>query len=71
MIMGEMDGIPAPIAKKIADLGLERAMDWTYDMTREYSGDYFFEEMRGLSDASGVDYDTLVRVHMFPGTIFP
>jgi hypothetical protein len=66
MIVGELDGVPEPIAKALADKTLDKALDWTYDMTREYTGDYFFEEMQGLSDATGVDYDTLVRVHMFP-----
>ena len=31
-----------------------------------YSPAYFFEELHGLADASGVDYDLLLRVHMLP-----
>ena len=31
-----------------------------------YSPSYFFEELHGLSDASGVDYDLLLRLHMLP-----
>lgn len=33
---------------------------------RKYSPYYFFEEMRGLSDGAGIDYNFVVRVHMLP-----
>lgn len=36
---------------------------------RDYTPSYFFEELRGLSDASGVDYNLLLRVHMLPELI--
>ena len=38
-------------------------------MCRDYTPSYFFEELRGLSDASGVDYNLLLRVHMLPELI--
>ena len=31
-----------------------------------HSPPYFFEELHGLADATGVDYDLLLRVHMLP-----
>jgi hypothetical protein len=58
--------LPDDIRALIAALGLDGALDLTYLLTRDYSPSYFFEEMRGLADASGVDYDLLLRVHMLP-----
>jgi len=43
---------------------LDVALDATWEATREFTGDYFFEEMQGLSDASGADYKTIRRIHM-------
>jgi len=59
--------LPQWLQELIADLGLDAALDWTYYMTRSYTPDYFYDEMKGISDASGVDYNTLVRVHMIAG----
>jgi len=36
----------SPAAQKlIADVGLDAALDLTYDATKKYSGSYFFEEI--------------------------
>jgi len=48
----------------IANYGLDGALDITSDLTVASTGQYFFDQMRGMSDSSGVDYDTLRRVHM-------
>ena len=29
-----------------------------------YSGNYFFDEMKGLADSSGFDYEIIRRIHM-------
>lgn len=53
-------------------------MDLTYYLTVDYTPSVFYDELRGISDglypyvkidfaASGVDYNTLVRVHMIAG----
>jgi len=59
--------LPKWLADLIADLGLDLALDATYEMTVEYTPQYFYDEMRGLADASGADYDTIVRIHMIAG----
>ena len=51
----------------IADVGLDAALELTELATREYTGDYFFEELKGIADAAGVDYQRLVNVHMIAG----
>ncbi len=38
----------------------------SFFLYRKYSSSYFFEEMRGLADGAGVEYDLVVRVHMLP-----
>jgi len=43
---------------------LDVALDLTYDATVAFTGSYFWEELKGLSDGGGVSYDTLRRVHM-------
>lgn len=58
--------LPLDIRDLIAELGLDGALDLTHLLTRDYSPPYFFEELHGLADASGVDYDLLVRLHMLP-----
>jgi len=58
---------PAWFAKAIADMGLDLALDLTELATEYYTDDKFFQELKGLSDATGIDYKTLVRVHMIAG----
>ena len=35
---------------------LDVALDLETDITRQYTGDYFFEELHGIADASEVNY---------------
>jgi len=58
---------PTWLQNWIADFGLDAALDLTYYLTIEYTPQHFYDEMRGLCDASGADYDTMVRVHMIAG----
>lgn len=48
----------------LATMSLEAALDWTEAMTKPYTGKHIYEELKGLSEGGGVDYQTLVRVHM-------
>eukprot|EP01112_Ceratiomyxa_fruticulosa_P015062 TRINITY_DN4384_c0_g2_i2.p1 TRINITY_DN4384_c0_g2~~TRINITY_DN4384_c0_g2_i2.p1 ORF type:complete len:435 (-),score=78.13 TRINITY_DN4384_c0_g2_i2:66-1370(-) len=59
-----MSKVPEWIAKIIANAGLDAALDLTYELTKDYTGAYFYEEMQGIADASGVDFKLLRRVHM-------
>jgi len=48
----------------IADLGLDVALEATELLTRYYTPSYFYDEFQGLADATGVDYQRIVNVHM-------
>ena len=63
-INGSVPWIPPKMAAWAAKVGLGVALDLTADVTKKYTGDYFFEEMRGLADGAGIDYQTVLRVHM-------
>ncbi len=44
--------------------GVEAVLEATYWLTESYIPQHFLDEMRGLADGSGLDYMTIVRVHM-------
>lgn len=50
----------------IVEKGLDRALDWAREMTAPFTPQAFVDEMRGLSDASGLDFDLVYRLNMFP-----
>jgi hypothetical protein len=56
--------IPPKMSKWVADVGLSVALDLTYDATKKFSGSYFYEEMQGMADATGLNYKMIRRVHM-------
>ena len=43
---------------------MEAALDLEYEVTREHSGKYFEEEIKGLADASGCSESKIRRIHM-------
>jgi len=61
--------LPPFIRGIIEVYGVEAALELTYDFTRAYTPQRFFDEMQGIADGSGVDYMTIVRIHMFPELI--
>ena len=40
----------------ISCIRLDEALDYEIDVTDKYSGSYFLEEIKGLADATGLDY---------------
>ena len=52
-LLSSVPWIPAKVAEWIARVGLDAALDLTYDLTKKHSGAYFFDEMHGLADATG------------------
>jgi len=48
----------------LADIGLDVGLDSTSNDTAPYTGQYFFDEMHGMADATGISYDTIRRIHM-------
>jgi isopenicillin-N N-acyltransferase-like protein len=56
--------LPPEFVEDVAKLGINGALDKTINITAPYTPDYFNTEIRGLSDASGVDFDMIQRIHM-------
>jgi isopenicillin-N N-acyltransferase-like protein len=67
-MLEELDDLPIPeFAKKlIVQKGLDRALDWTRDTTAAFTPQAYYDEVRGIADATGMDYDLLYRLQMFP-----
>jgi isopenicillin-N N-acyltransferase-like protein len=64
-----LDELPGPLPKiiqtKIILLGLNGALDWCADVTAPFTPQEYFDELHGIADASGVDYQTLLRLNLF------
>jgi len=58
--------LPKPVQDWITNIGLDVALGLTYEWTKKYTPNYFFEELSGLSNGSGFDYMKLVKIHMLP-----
>jgi hypothetical protein len=69
MIDQYIDFLPKEIRILFETYGVDAVLDVTYLLTEEYTPQYFFDEIQGLADGSGIDYMDLVRVHMFPELI--
>jgi len=67
MIVGENDD---RFSKAILDLivrfGMKKALDWNAKVTKEFTPESFFQEMQGIADASGVEYEMLLQLNLFP-----
>lgn len=66
-IVNEMgDRLPKSVQELIVNKGMSGALDWTADVTAPFTSQAFYDEVRGLADATGIDYDLLWRLQMFP-----
>jgi len=66
LALDEMPGpLPPVIQAKIILLGLNGALDWCAEVTAPYTPQEFYDELHGLADASGVDYQKLLRLNLF------
>jgi len=61
--------LPKFLQDIIAEYGVEAALEATYYLTESYTPQHFFDELKGFADGSGIEYMTVVRVHMFPELI--
>eukprot|EP01133_Synstelium_polycarpum_P010208 gene10208-11890_t len=61
--------IPAVLLDIIDKYGAKAALDYELLVTKKYTRQSFFDELQGISDASGVSYRDLLRMHMFPELI--
>jgi len=60
------DDIAPWLQKIIAQKGVDGALDWTRQVTAPYTPQSYYDEIQGIADASGIDYDLLFRVNVFP-----
>lgn len=62
------DGIPKKIPsflkKGVANFAIGTVLDLNYEITLPFTNKKYYEEMRGISDGSGVDFKYLRRIHM-------
>ncbi|EGC40223.1 hypothetical protein DICPUDRAFT_146951 [Dictyostelium purpureum] len=63
------DYLPKFLIDAIEKGGVKLALDITAELTKKHTPEHFFEEMRGLADGSGVAYNTILQLHMFPELI--
>ncbi|KAG6551233.1 hypothetical protein Mapa_007159 [Marchantia paleacea] len=58
--------LPDVLARKIARLALNAALDATYLLTLMYTPARFVDEMIGLAQGAQVEFDDVVRIQMIP-----
>jgi hypothetical protein len=50
----------------IIEFGIAFALDWNIGVTKPFTPQSYYDEIRGIADAAGMDYQTLLRLNMFP-----
>ncbi|XP_006823777.1 protein dcd1A-like [Saccoglossus kowalevskii] len=50
--------------KDVISLGMDFALELEVLATKKYTSQYFLDELKGISDASGIDYKKIERIHM-------
>jgi len=56
--------LPKSMQKLVADTAIGTALDLTYYLTKPYTNNKYYQEMKGIADGSGADFKVLRRVHM-------
>jgi len=68
--IGFLKTLPPWLADWIADFGFEAALEMTEVATYEWTGSYYWEELQGIADASGMSDQQFRQykwIHMLPG----
>ncbi len=60
------DFVPPQIKALIIQKGMDGALDWVIKTTSPFTPAAYVEEMHGLADATGLSFDLLYRINMFP-----
>jgi len=58
--------LPKFLRDWITNMGLDVALGLTYEWTKKHTPNYFFEELSGLANATGLDEYKLIKIHMLP-----
>lgn len=60
------DKLPKWAKFMIVNSGIESALEWTRRVTEPFTPQDYFDEIKGLADATGISYDLLYWLNMFP-----
>jgi len=63
-IEDSLDKVPKFLRHATSNFAAGAALDLTYEITKPFTNKRYYEEMRGLSDASGVPFKLFRRVSM-------
>lgn len=61
---GALSGLPTKLRDWVIEAGADVAFGLTDVLTAPYTGEYFFDELHGLADASGVNYTVIKWIHL-------
>lgn len=61
--------LPPWLAQVVSQLGVDAALDLTYQLTKDYIPQRFKDEAQGMADALGIEYLQVIRVNLFPEMI--
>lgn len=66
-VMNHLEHLKLPkwLKQLIADEGLAFALDMQNSLAQTYVDPEIYHELRGIADATKIDYDLLIRLHMF------
>ena len=66
-LVDEMGDKLSPFVKElIVSKGMATALDWAAEVTAPFTPAAYYEEVQGLADSTGLDYNLLYRINMFP-----
>jgi len=54
------------IAYYISKYGFEAGLDLTWQMVKDYTPEYFLDEMKGIASVTNVSFETILQLHMLP-----
>ncbi|KYR00879.1 acid ceramidase-like protein [Tieghemostelium lacteum] len=64
--IGSIGDLPKWVVELIDKYGFKMALDLVADASKPYTPSYFYEEMQGVADGSGLPLKDVVRFHMLP-----
>jgi hypothetical protein len=53
--------LPQWAKRALVQKTLDRSLDWTAEMTANFTSQSYYDEVRGLADATGISYDLIYR----------
>ena len=60
------DRLPPALQALLVDKGINAVLDATAHATAPFTPQSYYDEVQGLADGSGVSYETILRLNLFP-----